>query len=91
MGNPRVSPEEHNNLGVSIRRHVRRNRNLFASISNQRQGPAAAPRPDLRNETREGEPLLEEGKSIMSHVILSDIGNVLCIFVVYMLVLLDIF
>jgi len=56
-----VAPQEvHHNLGASIRRHVRRNRNLFSGNANQRQGSAANSQPDLRNDAREHDPLLEE-------------------------------
>ena len=55
---------EHNNLGASIRRHVRRNRNLFSGNTNQRsQAISSNNTPsNLQAEPREQEPLLEEGK-----------------------------
>ena len=56
--------DEHYNIGASIRRHVRRNRNLFGGGNgNPRQGSATNSQPDLRNEARENEPLMEEGKT----------------------------
>ena len=64
---PSSSQEDHHNLSTSIRRHVRRNRNLFSGNVVQRQGSAANSHPDLRNEGREQDPLLEEGKSFMIH------------------------
>ena len=57
-----IPQEDHLNLGASIRRHVRRNRNLFSSNTNHRQGPTSNSHPDLRNELREQDPLLAEGR-----------------------------
>jgi hypothetical protein len=68
-----IPQEDHLNLGASIRRHVRRNRNLFSGHSNNRQGPTNNSHPDLRNESREQDPLLAEGRYYICNPILS--GN----------------
>ena len=56
---------EHNNLGASIRRHVRRNRNLFSGNNTNQRSQANASNNTHSNqqaEPREQDPLLEEGK-----------------------------
>ena len=63
---PPAPQEDHHNLSTSIRRHVRRNRNLFSGNVAQRQAAAANSQPELRNEAREQDPLLEEGKLFLT-------------------------
>merc|ERR1719189_19068 len=55
-----IPQEDHHNIGASIRRHVRRNRNLFSSNMSHRQGASSNSHPQIRNESREQDPLLAE-------------------------------
>ena len=69
MIEPSQNASEHNNLGASIRRHVRRNRNLFSGNSHQRSHALAAngTHSNQQVEPREQDQLLEEGKYRFQH------------------------
>ena len=60
---PVQQPSDHNNLGASIRRHVRRNRNLFSGNSSHRNQANGTnnTHSNQQAEMREQDPLLEEG------------------------------